>query len=190
MHLNSTWRPVLALCMLSVGGSSAARSAVATHCRANEQPVFSCQIEKKVVSLCTSGTPEAVSTVTYRYGAPGKVENEFSARADNTRRFFATASPAKPGTSVNQVWFDRGDVRYLLTECVGGSCSHRAGLAVLRGDKILMNGRCAEGTPDMAVFSRKLVAFGSDAADSHSKTPLLQIEDADNEVVRIYSGRR
>jgi hypothetical protein len=50
-----------------------------------------------------------------------------------------------------------------------------------------MNARCdrAKGV-DLAWFSSDLVKFGSEAADSKSATSLLVIEDADNDIVRLY----
>ena len=190
MRLNKLRRcgrgAVLSLAFASLVGQAGA----ANHCKAPEQVAFSCQVGGKVASLCAGGPATAPATLSYRYGRPGKVENEFTARPDNRNRFYATSSPARPGASVNQVWFDRGDTRYVLTECVGGSCSRRGGLAVLRGEKILMNGSCAAAQSDEAAFSREFVQFGSGAADSRSATPLLIIEDADNDIVRIYSQRR
>ena len=88
-----------------------------------------------------------------------------------------------------QVLFDRGDTRYLLTECTGGHCAQRAGLAVLRGERLLMKAACVRvADNDLAWFARDLVRFGADAAGSRSATELLRIEDADNDIVRIYSA--
>ena len=155
-------------------------------CHADEQVAFSCPVAAKTVSLCTAGTGR-IAALTYRYGRPGRIENEFVARPDNDNRFFATVSPARPGASVNQVWFDRKGVRYLLTECVGGNCPKQAGLAVLRGERVVMNARCTRvTTDDHASFAHDLVTFGSDAGTSRSSTGLLVIEDADNALDRVY----
>ncbi len=165
-------------------------TSVVSHCRADERVQFSCPIGAKLVSLCAAGKPGqpgTIASLSYRYGAPGQVENEFVATPGNNRRFFATVSPARPGASVNQLWFDRGDTRYLLTECVGGHCPQPGGLAVLRGDALLMNARC--GASALAWFSRELVRFGADAEGSRSMTELLRIEDADNDLQKIYPGR-
>ena len=167
----------------------AAASASATHCQPGERVQFSCAVGAKTVSLCARGEPGAVVALAYRYGLPGKVENEFVARPDNRNRFSGTVSPARPGASVAQVWFDRGDTRYLLTECTGGNCAQRAGLAVLRGERLLMTAACGRvAENDLAWFARDLVKFGADAAGSRSATELLRIEDADNDIVRIYGA--
>lgn len=138
----------------------------------------------------------AITELSYRYGVPGKIENEFVARADNANRFFATASPASPGALVTQVWFDRGDVRYLLTECLGGDCPQEGGLAVLRGDRLLMNARCGQFVEgDQPVFEQGLIMYGPsensprDADKIRSTTELLKIEDADNNLHLIFPNK-
>ena len=161
----------------------------ATLCQPGERVQFSCAVGAKTVSLCARGEAGTVVALAYRYGLPGKVENEFVARPGNRDRFSATVSPARPGASVAQVWFDRGDTRYLLTEGTGGNCAQRAGLAVRRGDRLLMNAACGRvAENDGAWFARDLVRFGADAAGSRSATDLLRIEDADNDIVRIYGA--
>jgi hypothetical protein len=178
---------VLAALSVSARVLAQPAGATGTHCRTDERVQFSCQIGSKTVSLCAEGKTGAITSLAYRYGLRGKIENEFVARPDNSNRFFGSVSPVHPGASVSQIWFDRGHVRYLLTECVGGRCPHGAGLAVLRGDRVLMNGHCVNSAEnDLAWFSRDLVTFGSDAAGSRSATELLRIEDADNELDKIY----
>ncbi len=153
---------------------------------------FSCPTATKIVSLCAK--PEsgpAAKQLTYRYGTAKKVELEYVATADNGKRFGATVSPAAPGTSVHQLWFNRGDIRYLLTECVGGSCPHGAGVVVLNPEKVLMSARCVAGdTPSQAVFSRSLIEFGNGADDTRLRTELIKIEDSDNSLDRIYKTAR
>ena len=136
---------------------------------------FSCPTATKIVSLCAK--PEAgpaAKQLIYRYGTVKKVELEYVATADNGKRFGATVSPATPGASVHQLWFNRGDIRYLLTECVGGSCPHGAGVAVLNPEKVLMSARCVAGdTPSQAFFPRSLIEFGNGADDTRSRTELI-----------------
>lgn len=161
-------------------------------CRDDERVQFSCHIKTKIVSLCATGNPGALTALSYRYGTLTKVENEFMAQADNANRFFATASPASPRALIKQIWFDRGDIRYLLTECVGGDCPQDGGLAVLRGNKVLMNERCMPGIAgDQPGFDRTLITFGdqegSISADAiQSTTELLKIEDSDNELQQLF----
>jgi len=171
------------------GFAKGSSPAAASLCQPDESVRFSCPIGRKLVSLCAAGKPGAPEALSYRYGAVRQIEKSFVASADNGRRFFGTVSPARPGASVSQVWFDQGELRFLLTACTGGSCAFRAGLAVLQGDRILMNARCDRAkVDDLAWFSSDLVSFGSGAADSKSATPLLQIEESDNDIVRLYGA--
>ncbi|NOU14121.1 MAG: hypothetical protein HOO92_09195, partial [Methylococcaceae bacterium] len=142
-----------------------------------------------------AGGPGTITALSYRYGLPGKVENEFTARADNANRFFATVSPASPGALVTQVWFDRGDVRYLLTECTGGNCPQDGGLAVLRGDKVLMNAHCAHSVEgDQPGFASELITFGSEEDsmrddNMRSNTKLLKIEDTGIDIYTLFPNK-
>ena len=164
----------------------------ATLCRPDEVVAFSCPTATKIVSLCAK--PEAgpsAKTLTYRYGTAKKVELEYAATADNGKSFGATTSPAAPGASVRQLWFNRGDIRYLLTECVGGNCPYGAGVAVLNPEKVLMSARCVAGeTPSQAFFARSLIEFGNDASDTRSQTKLIKPEDSDNSLDQIYKSGR
>ncbi len=165
-------------------------NASVSHCLANESIKFSCLIiGGKTVSLCTQGKQGALDSLSYRYGALGKVEIDFTAKPGNTNRFFATVSPTGSGASVNQVWFNRGKVRYLITECIGGNCKNNAGLAVMSGGRFIMNKYCAFAVPGnhLAWFAQDLVNFGSNPKDSRSSTNLLRIEgDEVNGVEDIY----
>lgn len=174
--------------------ASAANSARAsgTLCQADEEVAFSCPTASRIVSLCAK--PEAGSAtkqLTYRYGTAKKVELEYAATANNGNQFWATVAPAAPGASVHQLWFNRGDIRYLLTECVGGNCPHSAGVAVLNSEKVLMSARCVAGnTPSQAIFARSLIEFGSGAEDTRSRTGLIKTEDSDNSLDQLYKTGR
>lgn len=180
------------------GGQSGSTASAAnaqpsgTLCQADEVVAFSCPTATKIVSLC--GKPEAgpaAKQLAYRYGTAKKVELEYVATTDNGKRFGATVSPATLGASVHQLWFNRGDIRYLLTECVGGSCPHGAGVAVLNTEKVLMSARCVAGdTPSQAFFSRSLIEFGNGVDDTRSHTELIKTEDSDNSLDQIYKAER
>ena len=182
----------LVTCLLTVmhaGGPLAETTRTGpTHCHFDERIQFSCRIGIKIVSLCAGGEAGATTSLAYRFGRIGKVENEFIARLSNKNRFYATVMPANPRAAVKQVWFNRGAIRYLLTECVGGSCPQEGGLAVLRGHRVLMNGRCKhEMQDDLGSFSRELVFFDlGEKWNVQSATPLLEISDEDNYLDKIF----
>ena len=150
---------------------------------------FSCRVGAKTASLCVAGPAGRIDSLSYRYGLPGQVEHEFSARSDNGLRFQGTVMPASPGALVRQVWFDRGKTRYLLTQCVGGQGIRPSGLSVLSGEQVQMNERCAPpSSTDLDSFDRELVHFGASLEASHSNTPLLQLGEYDNLLDKLYGG--
>jgi hypothetical protein len=174
---------VLALPSLAVASDQNSESL----CKPEEVVVFNCFTGKKTASLCASPTEAAPALLAYRYGTGQRVENEFSATAANGKTFGGTVAPAAPRAWVSQVWFDRSSYRYLMTECVGGDCSHNAGLTVFNGERMIMNASC-QRPPGVRLpaFSRELVKFGSSPAESKSSTPLLRIEEADNGAYELY----
>jgi hypothetical protein len=155
-------------------------------CAAAQQVVFHCSLGAKAVSLCSDGAGDSISALEYRYGTPSRIELRWQATADNGRRFSASLAPLAPGANVRQLWFDNGGVRYLLSTCTGGACPAAAGLAVLRAQRLLQRQTCRASADDRAWFSPRLGRFGEDAASSQSNTPLLQFDDVDNGVERLY----
>jgi hypothetical protein len=180
---------LLARSPASAGGALASHP---THCGPDEQVQFSCRVHEKVVSLCARAQDGQLASLTYRYGVPGHVENAFEASAANGHRFFSTAMPASPGALVRQVWFDRGDTRYLLTDCVGGECGQHDGLAVLRSGKLVMRAWCEADSKSPARFLPDLVRFGRGSRPAVSLTPLVILQETDNLLQEIYppGGRR
>ena len=160
-------------------------AAGSTQCHADEPVLFSCEVGKKVVSLCGSGKTTSLSAITYRYGLPGSPELEYVANAANGHHFHGLVEPAAPNASVREVWFDNGATRYLLTTCEGGDCAYEAGLAVLRAGKVLSKSRCVRTSPDKAFFDTDMVDFGSDLAGSRSGTSLLQLGEEDNKLEEL-----
>lgn len=165
------------------GGVAAASPAL---CEAGQQVVFHCSLGAKAVSLCSAGEGDSISALEYRYGRPSHVELRWQATAANGRQFIASMVPLAPGANVRQLWFDNGGVRYLLSQCTGGNCPAAAGLAVLRGQRLLSRQVCRATADDRAWFSPRLGRFGEDAASSQAGTPLLRFDDVDNGVERLY----
>jgi hypothetical protein len=164
----------------------AAAGAPVTQCQSKEQVFFSCSVGRKMVSLCGSPMTGKIEKLVYRFGFPLKSENEFVASVDNGNHFFGTVSGAGPGAGVSQVWFDRGNYRYLMTSCVGGECPDEAALSVLVHGKIIQNLPCNDDLNRIGTFSTDLVEFGESPSLSKSKTSLLLIEEEDNPVEKIF----
>lgn len=192
MRFPERWRRsgLLALALLpalvQAGGVAAPSTAL---CTAAQQVVFHCSLGAKAVSLCSAGAGDAIAALEYRYGTPSRIELRWQATADNGRHFSASMAPLAPGANVRQLWFDNGGVRYLLSQCTGGDCPAAAGLAVLRGQRLLSRQTCRASADDRAWFSPQLGRFGEDADSSRSGTPLLHFEDVDNGVERLYPMR-
>jgi len=163
-----------------------ALAAPQTLCHRDEKPFFSCAVGSKTVSLCGESSAGAIARLTYRYGAPDKVELEFSAASSTAPHFLGTEEPAAPRAVIQQVWFDRGGFSYLMHACQGGDCPYGGGLAVLRGQRVLSNTRCRGGPDAMDWFARELVEFGDSNEHSQSHTPLLQIGDYGNPIDELY----
>lgn len=156
-------------------------------CLPNESVVFSCTVNKKIASLCADELNGTVASLAYRSRTGATVERTYAAGAERKEQFFANSSPADPGASVRQIWFERGGYRYLLTQCVGGTCPYDAGLAVIRQQRLLRLERCERlRSGPSASFAGGLVEFGADADSTRSLTPLIQVEDVDNLVTELY----
>jgi hypothetical protein len=178
------WRLLVAAA--TACGATFAAAAPVTHCHADEKVFFSCVAGKKTVSLCGQAGGGELVSLTYRYGLPGKVEYEFSATHTNGNTFFGTVEPDSPRAQIREVWFDRGDVRYLMTACLGGDCPYEGGLAVLKKSTVLSKSKCGSGPDAMALFSDDLVEFGDGTDSSRSHTTLLKIGDYSNSIDLLY----
>lgn len=175
--------PWIAACVAEAGTQPPSEAPL---CEPGERVQFSCRVGAKIVSLCATGEGQ-IDALVYRYGVSSRVELEYFASESTGLRFQGTVMPAAPRAQVRQVWFDRGGTRYLLSQCVGGSCPYAAGLAVIEGDHVLMNRRCDRPIQrGLDVFSSELVRFGSDVAGSHSNTTLLQLGEYDNLLEQVY----
>ena len=180
MHLNNYRLAVLlAVSMQSSSLVAENLKSISTHCQRDERVQFSCRIGAKTVSLCGAGTDGAFLSLAYRYGVIGKIEKEFVAGPDNTLRFFGSVEAIRPKAALEQIWFDQGNIRYLLTSCIGGNCPQHAGLAVIRNSsEILFNKSCARFSDDnLDGFGSDLAFFGSGVETTRSKTELLIIKD-------------
>ena len=182
---------VLAAAALALAGAAAAAAdlmpASTALCSPRQQVVFHCSLGAKAVSLCAVMEGPRVTTLDYRYGTRARLE--LTQAASTAQPFKATLSQLAPGARARQVWFDRGGYTYLLSQCIGGACPYNAGLAVLQGDKVVMNRRCVRTADDRASFVPELARFGSDAASSEARTRLLAFEDIDLGVERLYPTR-
>lgn len=187
-------RLISLLASFALAGSALAqtKNSALTHCQLAERVEFSCRVgAAKIVSLCGGGTDGPLTSLAYRYGLIGKIENEFVARPDNARRFHGTVGPLNPRASLAQIWFERGGVTYLLPTCTGGSCPQHAGLAVIsRYTHILKNVPCRFKGDDFDYFPPELVSFGRSVEDFRSATEMLIIEEVGGyEISQLFPNK-
>ncbi len=183
----SPWR--VAVLSVAVSLPAYAVGAPVTHCHADENVFFSCVAGKKTVSLCGQPGGGGLAALTYRYGLPGKVENEYAATRTNGNRFLGTVESDSPRAEVREIWFDHGEFRYLVTSCLGGDCPYHGGLAVLQHGRVLSALRCAGGPDALTAFSSDLVDFDSvdgSGDGGKSRTPLLKLVGDTNRIERLY----
>lgn len=106
-------------------------SAVPTHCRADEQVVYSCSIRGKVVSVCAR--PGSVS---YRFGPPRAPEIEIASNGRDGRLHWSSGVGGGGG-QFNNLRFSRGRYEYVVFSGSPGSLHDAtepwSGVQVLQG---------------------------------------------------------
>lgn len=184
---------LVALCPALLPAPAAADGA-ASPCAAGQKVVFHCVLGPKAATLCAQAQGEGeaarVTALAYRYGTPARAELAWAADAAAGRRFTATVQPLSPRASVRQLWFERGGFTYLLHQCVGGDCPAAAGLAVLKGERVLSARTCQRSADDRAWFAPELVRWAGDASATRSLTDLVAVDDIDLGTERLYPPRR
>lgn len=159
-----------------------------TRCRLDERTFFSCKIKGKTLSICASPVDQPFEALEYRFGLASKNELTYTATRANKNRFHAYVEPVSPGALVSQVWFDRGAFRYLVSQCVGGNCPKKGGLIVYKNNKPILSAACEGGFHEHAWFDPKVIDFGSDFAESSSKTELVILEEIANDIESLYTA--
>jgi|SRR6476469_8742712 len=156
-------------------------------CTPPQRVMFHCAVGAKAVSLCADVEGGRIAALTYRYGTPARVELAHTIRS--AAGLAAAVTPVAPRASVRQLSFARGDVTYILSQCVGSACAQSARLAALRGDRIVFNRPCRRTADDRAWFAPELARFGNDAASSEALTELIRFDDVDHDIERLYLPR-
>jgi hypothetical protein len=130
---------VLGLLLFASGPGEAATP---THCATNEQTVFSCVTDHKVVSVCASGDPAHYGgSLTYRFGPLGRPEISYASPGQSQ-------DVAKAGRWVfaggGGAWlaFHHSPYRYIVYTAIGRGWHEKAGLAVEKDGHLLTNRRC------------------------------------------------
>jgi hypothetical protein len=156
-------------------------------CTPTQRVMFHCAVGAKAVSLCADIEDGRIAALTYRYGTARR--SELSHTVSSAAGLAANVTPLAPRASVRQLSFTRGDITYVLSQCVGSACAQSARLAALRGDRIVFNRPCRRTADDRAWFAPELARFGNDAANSEALTDLVKFDDVDHGIERLYLPR-
>jgi uncharacterized protein YbbK (DUF523 family) len=135
-----------------------AQAATSTHCKPEEQVIFSCNVGKKVVSICASDTlGPASGTAQYRFGALGKIELKIPAQPQHPTAFSRLGVMRGPAWSDTHIRVVNGEYAYTVYEGEGKGWQ-RSGVLVTKKDQTLANLSCV--SPRQGLFS-EIVYSGS-----------------------------
>ncbi len=143
------------LCALAAAGAVALPVAAAVQaperslCKPAEAIVLSCSVGRKIVSLCAAGTAGADALrMTYRYGAPNRMELVYP--ADGAAARFYQASAPVYGGGITSVSFSRAGYEYSVfakqgRAAGGGDPEFEDGVIISRGGQRLKTLVCDDG---------------------------------------------
>jgi hypothetical protein len=134
---------ILGLLLFAAGHGHAA---LPTHCATNDRIVFSCATDHKVVSVCSSGDLSRYGgSLSYRFGPLGRPEISYPSSGEY-RDVVKAGRWVFAGGGGAWLAFHRSPFRYIVYSAVGRGWHEKAGLAVDKDGRLLINLRC-RGTP-------------------------------------------
>jgi hypothetical protein len=137
---------VAGLLCLWLLAASQGQAATPTHCATNERIVFSCATPDKVVSICASGRlTQNGGSISYRFGPRGRPEISYPPPGES-RDVVKAGRWVFAGGGGAWLAFHRSPFRYIVYSAVGRGWHEKAGLAVEKNGRLLMNLHCG-GTP-------------------------------------------
>jgi hypothetical protein len=99
----------------------AQKPTVVSHCKANEEVIFSCTTTKaKVISLCSSSllTPDS-GYLQYRFGPANKPELVYPATNEHPKKLFQSGTQMYSGGGSAFLKFKKGDYTYVVFDGIG-----------------------------------------------------------------------
>jgi hypothetical protein len=158
-----------------------ARAKAQSHCIADEVPVFTCKIGKKIASICASKVlDESQGYLQYRFGERNNVELEIPPKAHYKPAMVGYMSALCASCYANYVRFKIGDFRYYVFNAsvrgpndpkTGASTRDEpSGVVVMKSDKVIFSRRCTTPAFDHNVgehfWGKAVVTLGAeDEAD-------------------------
>lgn len=109
------------ICLIvSVIVQSNTHAAPQTNCQLNEEVFFSCQVGKKILSMCSSPKAETPQYLEYRFGTPKNIELRYRGSVNDVPKKFNRAEITGASNSGITIWFKRNDVHYVINAPVRG----------------------------------------------------------------------
>ncbi|WP_317202577.1 hypothetical protein [Janthinobacterium sp.] len=176
---------IFLLCVAITFNYSNAIADELTHCNKSENIVFSCVAGKKIISICAKPVSGAEELIEYRYGGEGKLEMTYGAENKNKNKFYASSQPVNPKAQVNELWFDKGDFRYLTFSCRGGDCKVAAGLIVYKNDEMISKKICEYNPSGHNAINLKGVDFDA----SVSTNPSVEFKEEYPDLTTVFPVR-
>jgi hypothetical protein len=161
------FRSAAALLVLATAiASPAAAAAASSQCAPTERILFSCDIGRKVVSVCAS--PELTTDrgwVQYRFGPLGARELAYPATDSDWRK--ATRGGVLSFSGGGGAWlaFARGAYRYVVYTAIGKGWGEKAGVEVRKDGKRVAALRCEDR--EISELGPDLFANAGIADDPH-----------------------
>ena len=110
-----------------------------TLCNQDEQVFFSCNVNKKIVSICTAQNPATIPYMEYRFGTEKKIEMTY--RGDSLHPKFNRVAVTYASNTATILWFRNDDIDYLLNFPMKGGPS----LEVKNAGKTIVEMACKNG---------------------------------------------
>lgn len=123
--------------------------ATESHCKEQEQTVFSCSLGSKIVSVCASNDISPTKGyLQYRFGPKNAPELIFPASTESSNRSILRSGIYMfSGGGGGYLRFINGQYNYVVYTAIGKGWGTKEGVAVEKGNKLLTNIKCQE-VPD------------------------------------------
>lgn len=116
-------------------------------CREHEQVIFSCSLDKKMVSVCASTNFSASSGyLQYRFGQKNALELAFPALAGTTRslQHIQARTLMFSGGGGGYLRFINGQYHYIVYTAIGKGWGTKDGVAVEKNTRLIVNLECRD----------------------------------------------
>jgi hypothetical protein len=133
-------RGVAIFASIAISSLALAEDHEKTLCEKSEEIYFSCQIEKKILSICASGNISPKNGyVQYRYGAPGHIELEYPSQPVPPKGKITISDISEGNVSFTHLKFKHQGYAYVVYQ------GFPTGLYIKKGKRTIFNKICQPG---------------------------------------------